>query len=205
MQTEVGVLKITGLEKFDTPQIWLLYWRKQQQGRTFRQRPQSALASTNCLVSLKGGAFFNADALDSLFLLPNRAISSRWGMGTTAIRAQLGSLKLNFMLIISAPLTHRSNLATLVRVARLFAVKATHRFRDKQGHLHLYISDRNLLGHFWRVEGQKQSLSLFTVTLWTSTTPCSCSSFLISASNMPDNSRQQMSPLDEFKGKVHCF
>ena len=42
------------------------------------------------------------------------------------------------------------------------------------------------------------SVSFFTVTLWTSTTPCSCCSVLISISVMPDSSRQRMTPRDEF-------
>ena len=42
------------------------------------------------------------------------------------------------------------------------------------------------------------SVSFFIVTLWTSTTPCSCSSVLTSTSVMPDSSRQRMTPRDEF-------
>ena len=52
------------------------------------------------------------------------------------------------------------------------------------------VRNRVLVGAF--------SVSFFTITLWTSTTPCSCSSVLISISIMPDSSRQQMTPRDEF-------
>ena len=45
----------------------------------------------------------------------------------------------------------------------------------------LKVRNRVLVGTF--------SVSFFTVTLWTSTTPCSCSSVLISISVMPDSSR----------------
>ena len=58
-------------------------------------------------------------------------------MGTIAIRAQLGSLTLTFMLIFFTTRTLRSNLATLVCVAKLVAVEATHWVGNKQGHLHL--------------------------------------------------------------------
>ena len=54
----------------------------------------------------------------------------------------------------------------------------------------LKVRNRVLVGTF--------SVSFFTVTLWTSTTPCSCSSILISVSVMPDSSRQRMTPRDEF-------
>ena len=54
----------------------------------------------------------------------------------------------------------------------------------------LKVRNRVLVGTF--------SVSFFTVTLWTSTTPCSCSSVLISISVMPDSSRQRMTPRDEF-------
>ena len=54
----------------------------------------------------------------------------------------------------------------------------------------LKVRNRVLVGTF--------SVSLFTVTLWTSTTPCSCSSVLISVSVMPDSSRQRMTPRHEF-------
>ena len=54
----------------------------------------------------------------------------------------------------------------------------------------LSVTNRVLVGTF--------SASLFTITLWTSTTPCSCSSVLIYVSVMPDSSRQRMTPRDEF-------
>ena len=54
----------------------------------------------------------------------------------------------------------------------------------------LKVRNRVLVGTF--------SVSLFTVTLWTSTTPCSSSSVLISVSVMPDSSRQRMTPRGEF-------
>ena len=54
----------------------------------------------------------------------------------------------------------------------------------------LKVRNRVLVGTF--------SVSFFTVTLWTSTTPCSCSSVLIFISIMPDSSRQRMTPHDEF-------
>ena len=59
-------------------------------------------------------------------LLPDCAIFSQWSVGTIAIRAQLGSLTLTFMLIFSTSWTLCSNLATLTRVAELVAVEATH-------------------------------------------------------------------------------
>ena len=85
-------------------------------------------------------------------------------MGTIA---QLGPLTPTFMLILSAPLIPCSNLATLARVAKLVAIEVSHRVRNKQGQLHLGLSDRNLLGHFWRVESQKQSVDgdLFSIPL----------------------------------------
>ena len=85
----------------------------------------------------KGHAFLNADTLNLLLLLPDRAIFSRWSVGTIAIRAQLGSLISTIRLIVSATRTFGSNLATLARVARHVAVEATHRVGNKQGHLHL--------------------------------------------------------------------
>ena len=54
----------------------------------------------------------------------------------------------------------------------------------------LKVGNRVLVGTF--------SVSLFTVTLWISTTPSSCSSVLISVSVMLDSSRQRMTPRDEF-------
>ena len=54
----------------------------------------------------------------------------------------------------------------------------------------LRVRNRVLVGTF--------SVSFFTGTLWTSTTPCSCSSFLISVSVMTASSWQQMMPCDEF-------
>ena len=108
------------------------------------------------------------------------------------------------MLTFSTTRSLHSNLATLACVAKLVAVDTMHRVGNKQGHLHfrqptvisfrrsgvLKVRNRVLVGTF--------SVSFFTVTLWTSTTPCSCSSILISISVMPDSSRQWMSPLDEF-------
>ena len=47
----------------------------------------------------KGYAFLNADSLNLLLLLQDRAIFSRWSLGTIAIRAQHGSLAPTFMLI----------------------------------------------------------------------------------------------------------
>ena len=84
----------------------------------------------------KGYAFLNADTLN-LLLLPDQAIFIRLSVGTIAIRAQLGSLTLTFMLIFSTTRTLRSNLATLVRVSKLVAVETTHRVGNKQDHLHL--------------------------------------------------------------------
>ena len=81
--------------------------------------------------------FLNADKLNLLLLLPDWAIFSRWSVGTIAIWAQLGSLTLTFMLIFSTTHTLRSNLAMLACVSKLVAVEATHRVRNKQGHLHL--------------------------------------------------------------------
>ena len=49
-----------------------------------------------------------------------------------------------------------------------------------------------------RVLVETFSVSFFTVTLWTSTTPCSCSFVLISISVMPDSSQQRMTPRDTF-------
>ena len=49
----------------------------------------------------------------------------------SSIRAQLGSLTLNFMLILSTTRTLCNNLATLARVSKLVAVKATHRVGNK--------------------------------------------------------------------------
>ena len=57
--------------------------------------------------------------------------------GDLAIRAQLGSLTLTFMLIFSTTQTLRNNLATLARVFKFVAAEATHRDGNKQGHLHL--------------------------------------------------------------------
>ena len=54
----------------------------------------------------------------------------------------------------------------------------------------LKVRNRVLVGTF--------SVSFFTVTLWTSTTPYSCSSILISISIMLDSSRQRMMPHDKF-------
>ena len=127
-------------------------------------------------------------------------------MGTIAIREQLGSLTPTFMLIFSAPLTLCSNFTTLARVARFVAVEAiegigfginkptfTFRYPTVISYSFsgvLKVRNRVLVGSF--------SISLFTVTLWTSITPCSLSSLRISISNMPDNSWQRMSPRDEF-------
>ena len=113
----------------DTRQFSFLSWWKRQRRRTYLQSPQSAswlqptvwLPERIC-VSQRG---LNADSLNLLLFLPDRAIFSRWSVGTIAIRAQLGSLTPTFMLIFSATRTLCSNLATLARVAKLVAVETS--------------------------------------------------------------------------------
>ena len=120
----------------DTWQFSFISWWKWQRHRTYLQRPQLAPWLHQLSGFWKGYAFLNADSLN-LLLLPDRAIFSRWSMGTTAIRAQLGSLTLTFMLIFSPTQTLCTKLATLACVAKFVAVEASHQVWNKQGHLHL--------------------------------------------------------------------
>ena len=152
--------------RFDIQQIWILFWWKRQQHRSYLQWSQSA-SWLQPPGFRKGYAFLKTDTLNFLLLLPDRAIFSWWSMGTIAVRAQLGSLTPTFMLIFSTTWTLFSNLATLARVAKLVAVEATHRVGNKQGHLHLQIADRDLFREVWSVEGQKQGVGgdLFRILL----------------------------------------
>ena len=125
------------LKMSDIQQIWTVFWWRRQ-WRSLTSRDHSWHLGFNQLSGfLKGYAFLNADTLNLLLLLPDRAIFSLWSVGTIPIRAQLGSVTLTFMLIFSAIRTLLSNLATLARVAKFVAVEATHRVGNKQGHLHL--------------------------------------------------------------------
>ena len=127
------------LMRSDTEQIWTLFWWKRQRRRSFLQWSQAA-SWLQPSGFWKGYAFLNTDTLNLLLLLPEQAIFSWWSMGTIAIRAQLGSLTLTFMLIFFTTCTLCSNLAMLACVSKLVAVEATHRVGNKQGHLHLYIA-----------------------------------------------------------------
>ena len=91
----------------------------------------------------------------------------------------------------------------LAHVAKLVAVEASHQVQNKATFTFrqltmISFSSSGVLKVRNRVLVVTFSVSLFTVTLWTSTTPCSCSSVFISISVTPDNSRQQMVPHDEF-------
>ena len=79
-------------------------------------------------------------------------------MGTIAVRAQLGSLTLTFMLIFFTTHTLCSNLAMLALESKLVAVEAMHRVRNKQGHLHLLTAACDLFRELWGTERQEKSV-----------------------------------------------
>ena len=124
-------------------------------------------------------------------------------METIAMGAQLGFLTPTFVLIFPPTIDICSNFAALARVAKLVAVVAAS--GSEQSYLHLQVPSCDLLWHFWSTEGQKQSVGgdLLCIPFHRqsadlSTTPCSFSSLFISTSDISDNSRQRMTPRDEF-------
>ena len=84
-------------------------------------------AFTNCLASGKKMCcfLFNANALNLLFLLPDRAILGRRHVRTIGVRAYLEFITLLFIFIIPTLLTFCRCFATMAGVAKLVAVKTS--------------------------------------------------------------------------------
>ena len=111
--------------------------------------------------------------------LPNWTISRRWGMRTTAIGADLGTITPFVVFVLSTQFTLCCYSALLACMTELVAVATSQSNRDKHNHFHLKIAYLYCLRHLRTIKLQEQSVSWYTFTTLLQRLPANISYSLI--------------------------
>ena len=106
----------------------------------------------------EGDAFFNANALNLLLLLPYRAIFSRCSVRTIAVTAYLGSITLLFIFFFPHTIDILLLFCNAGLCAKFLAVKTSQQVCDKRVNFNCQVSNFDLLWHVRLIEGKKQGV-----------------------------------------------